>query len=232
MSQLKVMVPIMKYCKQCKVSCLDVGDRCPLCDTPFEQETLVSNISRYPDLDLSPKSYNIVKRIFYFVTAVIVVLSIGLDFWFDDEITWSLISLAVVLYSWTVVYHAIRNNIHIASKIFVQALSGSIFIFFIDRLTGFDGWSVNYIIPQILILANISIFILMMINRMILREFLFYQLAMTIIGFIPIFLILGDVVTRPLMSFVSIAISAVILLGTVIFGDKTVKSELIRRFHV
>jgi hypothetical protein len=45
-------------------------------------------------------------------------------------------------------------------------------------------------------------------------------------------LILGDVVTRPLASFVSIAISAVILLGTVIFGDKTVKSELIRRFHV
>ena len=120
----------------------------------------------------------------------------------------------------------------LASKIFVQALSGSLFIFFMDRQTGFDGWSVNYIIPQILILANVSIFILMMINRMVLREFLFYQLAMTIIGFIPIFLIIGDVVTRPMASIVSIAISAVILLGTVIFGDKTVKSELIRRFHV
>ncbi len=188
--------------------------------------------SRYPDLDLNPKSYNLVKRIFYFVTVVIVVLSIGLDLWFDDEITWSLISLAVVLYSWTLVYHAIRNNIHIASKIFVQALSGSLFIFFIDRLTGFDGWSVNYVIPQILILANVGIFILMMINRMALREFLFYQLAMTLIGFIPIFLILGDLVTRPLPSYISIAISAIILLGTIIFGDKTVKSELIRRFHV
>ena len=107
-----------------------------------------------------------------------------------------------------------------------------IFIFFIDRLTGFDGWSVNYVIPQILILANVGIFILMMINRMVLREFLFYQLAMTIIGFIPIGLILSDIVTRPLTSFVSIIISAVILLGTIIFGDKTVKSELIRRFHV
>jgi len=222
----------MKYCKQCKVSCLDHVDRCPLCDAPFDQEPINSEDSRYPDLELSPKSYNIVKRIFYFVTAVIATLSIGLDLWIDDEITWSLISLAIVLYSWTVVYHAIRNNIHIASKIFVQALSGSLFIFFIDRLTGFDGWSVNYVIPQILILANVGIFILMMINRMVLREFLFYQLAMTIIGFIPIFLILGDIVTRPLTSFVSIAISAVILLGTIIFGDKTVKSELIRRFHV
>ena len=222
----------MKYCKQCEVSCLDIGNRCPLCDTPFEQEAQSPQEARYPDLDLSPKSYNIVKRIFYFVTILIVILSFGLDFWVDDEITWSLISLAVVLYSWTVVYHAIRNNIHIASKIFVQALSGSLFIFFMDRQTGFDGWSVNYIIPQILILANVSIFILMMINRMVLREFLFYQLAMTIIGFIPIFLIIGDVVTRPMASIVSIAISAVILLGTVIFGDKTVKSELIRRFHV
>ncbi len=226
------MVPIMKYCKQCKVSCLDHSDRCPLCDAPFDSETIDTEEPRYPDLDLNPKSYNLVKRIFYFVTAVIVVLSIGLDFWIDDEITWSLISLAVVLYSWTVVYHAIRNNIHIASKIFVQALSGSIFIFFIDRLTGFDGWSVNYVIPQILILANVGIFILMMINRMVLREFLFYQLAMTLIGLIPILLILGDVVTRPLASYVSITISAVILLGTIIFGDKTVKSELIRRFHV
>ena len=107
------MVPIMKFCKQCQVSCMDPGNRCPLCDTPLVEEMMVSQESRYPDLDLSPKSYNIVKRIFYFVTVVIVIFSIGLDFWFDDEITWSLISLAVVLYSWTVVYHAIKNNINL-----------------------------------------------------------------------------------------------------------------------
>ena len=222
----------MKYCESCKVHCLDSGERCPLCDTPFEHVTEDRLESRYPDLELNPKRYNLIKRIYYFVTIVIVILSLVLDFWIDDEITWSLISLAVVLYSWTVIYHAIQNNKHIASKIFVQAISGSIFIFFIDQLTGFDGWSVNYVMPQILILANVSIFILMMINRMVLREFLLYQLAMTIIGLIPIFLILGDIVTRPLTSIVSIIISVAILLGTIIFGDKTVKSEFIRRFHV
>ncbi|HAS74874.1 MAG TPA: hypothetical protein DCS67_12085 [Clostridiales bacterium UBA8960] len=234
----------MKYCKSCKVASLDVVGRCPLCeailvDLPdskgFEDlsaQLALMDEDRYPDVVISKSSYSFVKRIYAFLAVLIIGASIAMDILIDSDVTWSIISIAAVLYGWTLIYHAIRTNVHIGSKIFVQAISASVFIVLVDQFTVFEGWSVNYVVPQILTLSNVAIFILMMINRMVWREFVFYQLAMTVIGFVPIALIVFDVVTRPLASIVCIVISAVILVGTVIFGDKTVKSELIRRFHV
>lgn len=231
----------MKYCKNCGVGSLDEVNRCPLCEAVLAEEPKLDDLidkmhlpteDRYPETMISRSWYSVLKRIYMFLVILIVVGSIALDIFVDTEVAWSIISIAAVLYSWTLINHAIKNNVHIGSKIFVQAISASVFIFLIDRMTGFDGWSVNYVIPQILILANVVIFILMMINRMVWREFLFYQLAMTVIGLVPILLILLNVVSRPLTSVVCAVMSAVILLGTVIFGDKNVKSELIRRFHI
>lgn len=231
----------MKYCKSCDVCSLDEVNRCPLCEAILTEDATKDELmdkmhlpkeDRYPETMLSRSWYSVLKRIYMFLAIIIIVGSIVLDTFIDTEVAWSIISIAAVLYSWTLINHAIRNNVHIGSKIFVQAISASVFIFFIDRFTGFDGWSVNYVIPQILTLANAVIFILMMINRMALREFLFYQLAMTVIGLVPILLILFNVVTRPFTSIICVVISATILIGTVIFGDKTVKSELIRRFHI
>lgn len=234
----------MKYCNSCKVASLDEIGRCPLCESLLvtlpeteEFEALSHQLSslgedRYPDVVISKSSYSFVKRIYAFLAILIIGASIAMDILIDSDVSWSIISIAAVLYGWTLIYHAIRTNVHIGSKIFVQAISASIFIVLVDQFTIFEGWSVNYVVPQILTLSNVAIFILMMINRMVWREFVFYQLAMTVIGLVPIALIVFDLVTRPLASIVCIVISTVILLGTVIFGDKTVKCELIRRFHV
>jgi len=233
----------MKYCKQCKLNVIDSANRCPLCESVLESQTQnvegeIENHSpkdtryRYPDIEVNRTHFDLIKRIYLFLSIIIISTSIGVDLWKENGITWSILSTGAVLYAWTVIYHAIKNNVHVAAKIFVQAISGSIFIFLIDKVSGFDGWSVNYVIPQIFTLANVAIFVLMMINRMVWREFVFYELSMTLIGLIPIFLIMNDIVTRPLLSYICIVISAIILVGTMVFGDKTVKSELIRRFHV
>ena len=234
----------MKYCSSCKIASMDEVGRCPLCEAllvalPEDQgfEKISESLShleeeRYPDVVISKSSYGLIKRIYAFLAIIIIGASIAMDFLIDTDVSWSIISIAAVLYGWTLIYHAIRTNIHIGSKIFVQAISASIFIVLVDWFTVFEHWSVNYVVPQILMLSNVAIFILMMINRMVWREFVFYQLAVSVIGLVPIGLIVFDVVTRPLSSIVCIVVSAVILVCTVIFGDKTVKSELIRRFHI
>lgn len=234
----------MKYCKSCKVASLDEVGRCPLCESvlvdlpddpdysKMKESLSMLEEDRYPDVVISKTSYSLVKRIYSFLAILIIGASIAMDILTVTDVSWSIISIAAVLYGWTLIYHAIRTNVHIGSKIFVQAISASVFIVLVDWFTVFERWSVNYVVPQILLLSNVAIFILMMINRMVWREFVFYQLAVSVIGLVPIGLIVFDVVTRPLASIVCIIVSAVILIGTVIFGDKTVKSELIRRFHV
>lgn len=222
----------MKYCNQCKIKIKDDMNRCPICEAPLEALDDHVHEKRYPELDDIQVEYNFVKKIFTFVSVLIVITSIIVDFKFNEGIMWSVLSIGAVLYSWTVLYHAIKNNVHMASKILVQAISASIFLFLIDQMIGFRGWSVNYVIPQLYILANIAIFILMLINRMAWREYMIYQIVMTVIGLIPVIMILNGVVTRPLFSYISIGLSAAIIVGTIIFKDKTVKDELIRRFHI
>ena len=175
----------------------DPVHRCPLCEAVLEQldeQTGSACIGdRYPDFELQKSVYQLVKRIYIFLSILIVTASVIVDLSIDDGIIWSIISIGAVLYSWTVVYHAIKSNTAFASKILVQAIAGSFFIFLIDNVVGYLGWSVNYVIPQIIILANIAIFILMLVNRMAFREYVFYQLAMTCIGLIPIGLIFYEV---------------------------------------
>lgn len=222
----------MKTCKKCQVQVKGETKVCPLCKAVLSGEHMDTEEQRYPNVELSVESYNLINRVFLFISIIIIVVSVVINFLLYHGIIWSFASIGAVLYSQTVLRHAIKNNIHPASKIIVQAISGSLLIVIIDLVIGFQGWSVNYVIPQVAILANLAIFILMMINRMDWRNYMLYQLSMSILGFIPIILLLTDITTRPLMSYISTITSTLILVGTIVFGDKTVKSELIRRFHI
>lgn len=222
----------MKYCKSCSVHSFDDSKRCVLCGSMMEVSDDGPTHHRYPEYVIKRSEFSFIKKMYIYLSIIIVITSIAVDIWRESLISWSLLSVSVVLYSWTIIYHAIKNNVHIASKILVQAISGAIFILLIDIFFGYEGWSVNYVIPQVFMVANVVIFILMMINRMSWRDYVFYQLVMTLLGLVPMFFMLFGWITRPLMSVSSFVLSLAILLGTFIFGDKTVKGELIRRFHL
>jgi len=228
----------MKYCESCEIRCSSHERLCPLCDAELvslqtNTEAILNNAERrYPLPEMKRAQYNLLGRVYIFLCILICMISIVLDTFFYEGSMWSILSIGSVAYSWTLMYHALRSNRHIASKIVVQALAGSILIVLIDIMTGFQGWSVNFVVPQIAILANVVIFILMIANRMVWREFVMYQLAMAGLSFIPLALIVLNIVTRPFISLIAVFIAALILLGTATFGDKTVKSELIRRFHI
>ncbi len=59
-----------------------------------------------------------------------------------------------------------------------------------------------------------------------------YQLAITIFSFIPLILWAVGLVTRPLMAFITVVLTVFILAMTIFLGDRGVKNELIRRFHL
>lgn len=222
----------MRHCKSCGVYLLDESKRCVLCGDSLVVLEPDTCTHRYPEPLLKQSEFGFIKKMYIYLSILIIITSLVVDVWRESLISWSLLSVSVVLYSWTIVYHAIKNNVHIAAKILVQAISGGIFILLIDIFFGYDGWSVNYVIPQVLMVANVVIFILMMINRMKWRDYVFYQMVMTLLGILPLFLILLGWVTRPFMGILSVILSLAILIGTFIFGDKTVKGELIRRFHL
>ena len=59
-----------------------------------------------------------------------------------------------------------------------------------------------------------------------------YQIAITIFSFIPVILWAAGLVTRPLMTLVTVVVTVLILFVTIKWGDRSVKTELKRRFHL
>lgn len=222
----------MKICKRCQIKILDETVTCPLCRSVLDDEDLVKGDFRYPTLSFNSSRYYLLNKILLFISVMIVITSVTVNYVLYNGVLWSLASIVAVLYSWTIIRHAVKNSIDLASKIIVQAISASILIIVIDVVIGFNGWSVDYVVPQVAILANIGIFILLIVSKLDWKRYVLHQMGMAFLGFVPVILSLFQVVNHPLMSYIATATSVVILVFTVIFGDKSLKSEITRRFHV
>ena len=73
---------------------------------------------------------------------------------------------------------------------------------------------------------------LILVNRMNWQSYFMYQIAITLFSFIPIALWAAGFITQPVMAIITVILSVLILTMTVLLGDRRVKNELIRRFHL
>ncbi|HEY5585073.1 MAG TPA: DUF6320 domain-containing protein [Ruminiclostridium sp.] len=221
----------MKTCKRCNVNVQDDSNMCPLCRTVLT--TIDGEIfnKAYPKIEVDPHKYDILKRIFLFISILSAVTTAVTNYLTYNGVIWSAITIAAIIYFWVIMAYSIKRNTNIASQILVQLLCTSIFTVIMDYTIGYTGWSVNHVIPEIIILANISFLVLIIVNRMYWHTYVLNQFAIAICGLIPGVLFLCGFIEVPLPTIIATSISFIVLVGTMIFGDKTIKSELKRRFH-
>jgi len=221
----------MKSCKSCKVKIESNNNICPLCKTVLTDldETIIDDI--YPTIKTNIHKYNLITRLFLFLSILGALVTVIINYATYNGLLWSVISIAFILYSWSIISNAIKNNINIAYKILVQTICISLLTIIIDNTIGYTGWAVNYVVPELIITANITVLILTIINRMNWYNYVLYQLAIAILGFIPIILFFCGIIHEPWSTTISVIVSFMVLCGTMIFSDKNVKSELKRRLH-
>ena len=128
-------------------------------------------------------------------------------------------------------YSVPRNTGH-RTKIFAQMVGAIILAILIDCSLGYTGWSLNYVTPIAIMLFDVTILVLMIINSNSWQNYILLQVSMLLVSVIFGILALNGVVTYPLLTVIAVVVSAIILIATVIFGDKTAMTELSRRFRV
>lgn len=222
----------MKKCKRCNVKVNENTEICPLCRTVLTDIDGVNAEQAYPFIRLNPHKYNIIKRSFIFLSIVSGVTAAITNYLLYNGVMWSVISITAIIYFWVIMTHSIKRNTNIASKILVQVLCAVILTVIMDYSIGYSGWSVNHVIPEIITLANISVLILVIINRMYWHTYVMNQIIIAVLGLIPGVLYLCGLIIIPIPTTIATATSIIVLLGTIIFGDKSIKSELIRRFNI
>lgn len=243
----------MKKCKRCNIYVKDQSNLCPLCKelltdlSPEEKSTLASDSTAdcsqttesddhgmYPDIEFNMGTFHLLRRIFTFLAVITAVVLFVINYATYDRspVLWSLISVAAIGYGMVTVYYSILRNSNLAAKILVQTIGAGILCIIIDNVVGYSGWSINYVVPALIILSNLSIMLLMIVNPMNRRTYFMYQLTITIFSIVSFILCFTPLMTQRELAFIAGILCAVNLVGSIIFGDKGFHNELIRRFHI
>ncbi|WP_312502204.1 DUF6320 domain-containing protein [Lacrimispora sp.] len=145
---------------------------------------------------------------------------------------WSIIAIGLMAYTALTVEYSILRHANLASKILLQTVAAQVLLVALDHSRGYNGWSVNYGIPSTILFADLSVVFLILVNRMNWQSYFMYQIAVTVFSFIPLILWATGLLTRPLLALITVTVTVIILAVTIVLGDRSVKTELKRRFHV
>lgn len=220
----------MSKCKKCNIEILDETDRCPLCNSVLEQTIEVENM--YPNVRIMARKLMLISRIYLVCAIILEVMLVYINVVTGSQTWWSAISALSFLYVYMLIRFAILGKSGYQSKVTMLALIAVLMLVAADFVSGYKGWSVNYALPVVILLVDLSIFILMFFNRRNWQSYMMWQLFMILCSVISLVFSLVGIATRPFMGELAFAASVLLFVGTLIIGDRRARTELKRRFHI
>lgn len=219
----------MKQCNACKVTIATPELLCPLCKGPLLPDNQGDCAPAYPTY--RTPNYSFVKRLLLLLSVVGVSVCAFINIFFTHGIWWWLLAATGVVYAWAVVLHAMRRGANGGGIILMQVVCACALSMLIDLETGWNGWSVTYLLPGIFCAGIIAIVVLIVCNRSNWAGYVLYQATLALCGFIPLALFFTGVSRSFWFALSPALLAAVSLLGLFLFGDRSIKNEFKRRFR-
>ena len=186
----------------------------------------------YPVVEYDKSKWKKLVYLFYGILAVVAVVLGVVNIATYDHLWWSGIAIPGIAYAGLTVRYSILKHANLGKTVVIETIGMQVLLIMIDWVLGYEGWSVNYAVPATILFADVAVVFLILVNRLNWQSYFMYQLAITIFSFIPLILWAAGLVTRPLMAFITVVLTVFILAMTIFLGDRGVKNELIRRFHL
>lgn len=220
----------MSRCNRCKIEVRDDIEICPLCKCVLEKTENVGNT--YPNVRISTKKINLIIRIYIFLAILTEVLLVFINYKTFKETYWSVITGGALLYILIVLKSVFEDSMEYRRKSIIPVITGILYVILIDIMTGFHGWSLNYVLPGGIMLVNTAIIFIMLINSRNWQSYLLFQMITILWSIVPFILYKIGIITYIMVSLVALAYSVFLFLGTMIIGGRRAETELKRRFHV
>ena len=173
----------MSKCRNCNVEILDETEFCPLCHSVLEQNEVMENM--YPDARLKNQKMLFVTRLYLFCALVAEFILVWIDFAGENQIHWSLLTGLGLLYVYIVLRYAVLGKSGYRAKTIVLVLFGVLLAVAVDFLTGYRGWSVDYVASGSILSVDAAIIVLMICNRRNWQSYLMWQISMIVFSLIP-----------------------------------------------
>ena len=241
----------MSKCRRCNIDVLDHSLSCPLCNGVLEydpvkdpesekdfldhsQETGEKSKSvMYPDITPAMRRMRFVIKLTIFCSIVVEGILILINYLTYSKVKWSALCGIGLAYACFSLIYSFRHNKSHRKKMLVQAIFIMPVLILIDYILGYTGWSIDFAIPCVISMLDIAILVLMIINTTNWQSYILLQIYIIIICVIlTILMLTGKFFKHDFFMIIADIMSALLLGGTLVFGDRPATTELKRRFHV
>lgn len=221
----------MSRCNNCKIEILDTTDTCPFCHCVLEKtDTATENM--YPDVRMNVRKIRLAENIVLFVSIVAAFVCAWVNWELTPDVMWSFLVILFLIYGNIALRLSVTGRIGYLFKSLSLIIITTLILVGVDYLTGYRGWSVNFILPSAVIVTDIGILVLLFVNHRNWQSYMMVEILTILLSIIPVVLWEISIVTFPYVVWSAVACSVFLFLGTLIIGDQRARTELKRRFHI
>lgn len=225
----------MKHCKYCNVDVSTTENYCPLCYNTLEGENngTIDFYQKRRENETKHKTRYLIYKIFLLISIAIISTCIFINvITYESAPTlWSLLVGVCVVYLWILVPHTIISKRSIFEKILFE-LIGAISIVYVCNILSNGTWLVEYVLPSMQIATVGVLSMIQLISKEKYRYIFPFFFIYAILFVTSIIMVATKVDTFGLINEINMILSGIAIVGTLIFGHKTLKTEISKKFHL
>lgn len=219
----------MRYCDKCKLKVRGSDTVCPLCQHKLSGE---AEERVYPLVPTVYRQHKIFIKSLILFTITVGVICAAVNLIFPQSGYWSAFVALGILCFWISLAYAVKKKDNIPKNITVQVFIVSVLSYGWDFLTGWRGWSLNFVIPIACSMALLSLLIVAKVMKIPPGDYIAYITIDIVFGIVPIVFYLCGLLTIVVPSIVCISLSILSLSALLVFEGRNMLQELAKRFHV
>lgn len=214
-------------CLKCGVKVDATGNICPLCHSHIEKNGDAS----YP-LIKHRLTGGLVKKILLFFTILVSILAIFLNAVTTPSINWASFVVAGAISMYIISVGIMKGHRRILSMMFYMCFLLLLVALLWDNVFGFNGWSINYVLPSLAIGYGVFLLILRVISYFAFRENSTYIYLHVLLEFLPLILYYKGIVTFKPLAVISAGCGLVNFLVLILFDASKLKEDMMKKLHI
>ena len=221
----------MTYCESCAVKIEGSHERCPLCGgvpSPIEGRSYET----FPKIRVINPKKSLLYRLLKLCTVATATIAVGVNYAFQQFGWWSLFVLAGLGCGWLCLFVFIRKWYNPLKALSWQLFVGVILSILWDIGTGWHRWSIEIVMPILILSAMVTTLVLVLALHIPVTESFIYLIFISTLGLIPGILIFIGYSRFIILQIICVVASIIYLAALITLEGKPFKAELERRFHL
>lgn len=219
----------MSKCIKCEVEVNSVNNRCPLCNSELKKWNKEDSI--YPN-KVNILNHALVKKIILLIVVLCSVATFAVNYFLTPDIRWSIFVVIQIIIIGGIVSKIMSGRNKVLKFIFMSSFVICGISIFWDMYIGFNGWSLDYVLPSLCISYGIFVLVLRIVNYLAFKESSSYVYFNVMLGFVPCILMAFGHIHVPVLAYLSGIVASLNLLILIIFDWLDVKNFILKKLHI